>query len=208
MSSLTPDLETTVLELRYADRDEKAAKKRKEEAKETLFHIATVEGEKQILPQRVERIPVGFLNRIGMQEPDFIASRWPGWRKVESRKINDDGDPDTRGEWVEYLLERDPAAMAYTVEATDFEGIRISAGRQIQQKSPDIDQRTLQKDMPEIFDAIMRPVISYEVNVEKMQALLKERPDLLPKLQLHFAYPEPIAKLAPIRELKTEEDDG
>ena len=108
MSSLTPEVESVVLELRYADKEEKAAKKKKAEARELLFHIATTEGEKKVLPQRVERLPVGFLNNIGMCEPDFIRSRWPGWRKVESRKVNDEGEEDRRGEWIEYLLEQDP----------------------------------------------------------------------------------------------------
>jgi hypothetical protein len=61
--------------------------------------------------------------------------------------------------------------------------------------------------MPEVFKQIMRPVVVYEVNVEKLEKLLAERKDLLPKLELHFTYPPPIAKLAPIREQKQEEDD-
>jgi hypothetical protein len=207
LSSLTPDLETVLITLRYADRDVKAAEKKKKDARDLLFHIATVEGEKEVLPRRTQRLPVGFLNKIGMQEPDFIASRWPGWRKVESRKVNDDGEEDREGEWIEYLLERDPAYLPYTAETEDMEGITFTAGRTVQQNPPEIDQRTLQKDMPEVFKQIMRPVVVYEVNVEKLEKLLAERKDLLPKLELHFTYPPPIAKLAPIREQKQEEDD-
>lgn len=208
MSSLTPEAETVLLQLYYSDKEEKAAKKKKQDARELLFHIATVEGEKQVLPRRTERLPVGFLNKIGMPEPDFIKSRWPGWRKVESRKVNDEGEVDRQGEWVEYLLEKDPAYLPYLEEATSMEGVNFTAGRTVQQNPPEIDQRTLQKDMPEIFKEIMMPVVVYEVNTTKLEKLLAERPDLLPKLQLHFTYPEPILKLASIKEVKQEEDDG
>jgi hypothetical protein len=52
LSSLTPDLETVLITLRYADRDVKAAEKKKKlDARDLLFHIATVEGEKEVLPR-------------------------------------------------------------------------------------------------------------------------------------------------------------
>jgi hypothetical protein len=108
-----------------------------------------------------------------MQEPDFIASRWPGWRKVESRKVNDDGEEDrSRESGSSTCSRRDPAYLPYTAETEDMEGITFTAGRTVQQNPPEIDQRTLQKDMPEVFKQIMRPVVVYEVNVEKLEKLL------------------------------------
>jgi hypothetical protein len=137
-----------------------------------------------------------------MPENVFLASRFPGWRKVESRKVNDSGEEDPADwKWIEYLLEQDPAFMPWSVEVVDFEGVTVTAGRSIQQKAPEIDQRTLQKDLPEVFDKIMKPVVQYEVDVEKLEALLAEDPALLPKLELHFAFPAPISKLASIKEV-------
>lgn len=199
-SSLTPKIESIVLELRYADRDEKKIKKLKGDLREQLFHVATLENEKQVLPRKTMRLPVGFLNKIGMQENDYLSSRHPGWRKIESRKINDAGESDTEGQWIEYLLERDPASLPYSIEVVDPDGYTITAGRQVQQKSPEIDDRTLQKDLPEVFDKIMKPVVSYVVDVNKLQTLLGEKPELLPEIERHFAFPAPITKLASIKE--------
>jgi hypothetical protein len=114
---------------------------------------------------------------------------------------HDAGDEDQNGKWIEYLLEKDPAYLPYSVEFEDFEGITFTAGRTIQQNSPEIDQRTLQKDMPEVFDTIMKPKVVYEVDTDKLEALLAEEPELLSKLELHFAYPKPVTKLASIKEV-------
>jgi hypothetical protein len=200
-SSLTPDKRTVVLGLHQADKTEKAAKKKKSELREALFHLATIYSEDQVLAKRTTQLPVGFLNKIGMPENVFIASRWPGWRKVESRKVNDEGEPDSNGEWIEYLLEKDPAYLRYDTEEVEGE-LTITAGRTIQQNPPEIDQRTLQKDLPEVFDAIMKPHVVYEVDNDKLEALLLENPELIPKIELHLAHPEPIVKLSPIREVK------
>lgn len=194
MSSLTPDTTKLVLDLYEIDKTVKASEKKKKELRSELFHVATLDKEKEVLPRKTMRLPVGFLNRIGMQENDYLASRHPGWRKVESRKVDE--------EWIEYLLERDPATLPWTFEAETDDGTTITAGRQIQQKSPEIDDRSLQKDLPEVFDAIMKPVVSYEVDGDKLEALLAEKPELLPEIERHFAFPEPITKLASMKEIE------
>lgn len=199
--SLTQDINKLIEDLAYADRAEKVAKARKSELREQLFHVATVENEDNVLPRQTFTIPVGFLNKVGMPENIFLASRWPGWRKLESRRVNGDGEASPGGEWVEYLVEKDPAYLPWSVEA-HVDGITIVAGRSVQQKAPEIDQRTLQKDMPEVFDKIMNPKVNYEVDADKLQNLITDDPSMLAKIQLHFAYPDPIAKLSPIKEVK------
>lgn len=199
--SLTQDINKLIEDLAYADRAEKLAKARKSELREQLFHVATLENEDNILPRQTFTIPVGFLNKVGMPENIFLASRWPGWRKIESRRVNGDGEALPNGEWVEYLVEKDPAYLPWSVEA-QVDGLTIVAGRSVQQKAPEIDQRTLQKDMPEVFDKIMKPVVNYEVDADKLQNLITDDPSMLAKIQLHFAYPDPIAKLSPIKEIK------
>ena len=204
-SSLTPNLKSVVIGLARADQKEKQAKKEKSDYRSQLFHIATLERGSAVLPQRTIKIPVGFLNKIGMQENHFLVSRYPGWRKIQSRKVNDAGVEDREGKWIEYLLERDPALMPYTTQAKG-DGFTVIAGRSIQQNDPELDQRSLQKDLPEVYDAIMVPKVVYEVNEDKLKALLSERPDLLPQIELHLAYPNPIAKLTPIKEIAEGED--
>jgi len=203
MSSLTTDLKTLILDLRKMDRITKKAEAKKKELRSELFDYATSENSEGVLARQVITIPLGFLNNIGMQENHFLASRYPGWRKVESRKVNDQGEEDREGTLIEFLLEKDPAYLPFSIEVED-NGLRITAGRTIQQNSPELDQRSLQKDMPEVFDKIMKPVVSYEVDTVKLEELLAKKPELLPRLELHFAYPTPITKLSPIREKKDE----
>lgn len=200
-SSLThKNLTQVIIDLDEAIKAEKKAEKIKKELRGHLFHVATLENEKKVLPRKTIRLGVGFLNSIGMQENHFLASRFPGWNKVASRKVNDKGEQAQNGTWIEYLLERDPAILPWSIEVEKGDGSSLSAGRSIQQKSPELDQRSLQKDMPEVFDKIMNPKVIYEVDVAKLEALIAAKPDLLPQLELHFSYPEPVSKLSSIKE--------
>jgi hypothetical protein len=199
-SSLTNNVEYVILQLADLDKKVKDAEEKKKQKRTELFHFATLENERQVLPRKTMRLPVGFLNKIKMQENDYLASRHPGWRKVESRKVDDSGQGDPNGRWIEYLLEKDPAYLPWTFEVIGLSGETITAGRQVQQKAPEFDQRTLQLDLPEVFDKIMTPVVVYEVNGDKLETLLSEKPELLPEIERHFAFPAPISKLSSIKE--------
>ena len=195
------ELNQIVLDLAETYKVEKKAEKLKKDLRAALFHAATLDNSKGVLPRKTMRLPLGFLNKIGMQENHYLQSRHPGWRKVESRRINGAGVEDHTGLWIEFLLERDPAYLPYTIEAAG-RGIRVTAGRTIQQKSPEMDQRSLQKDLPEVFDKIMKPVVVYEVDTDKLKDLITKQPELLPEIERHFAYPDPVAKLSPIKEVE------
>lgn len=200
MSSSLNLSESELLEVasNLADADfiEKKAKRLKEDLRGTLFNYAAIHNSNEVLAQRRVEIPMGFFSKAGISEADFFATRHPGWRVIDKESNEDEGV-------VEFLLEEDPDFKPFSVTTTrEEDGKRVVVGKTVQRNSPEIDSETLQRAEPELYDKIYRPVITYEVDVNALEQLLNEEPDVVAKLELHMKIPAPVKKLIPIKEAK------
>lgn len=204
LDELLPTPEKVAAELIRVDREIKAAEKRKATYRGALFDHATEVASKRVLARKVITLEKGWLGKVGISLDDFLTTRYPQWNLVEiEAEEQDDGTT-----LLHYLLEENPVYQSFEIvtEIEEDDKIeKVKTGRSIQQNDPTFDFDTLKRDMPEVFDRIMVPVISYELDEVAVIKVLEEDPSLHAKLQLHMSFPKPITKLSPSRVVK---EDG
>lgn len=196
MKSQKRSLAEVTTELAAVDRKLKATEKTRETLRAEFFFCATEQIKMEPLAKRVLTLPKAFFHLTKMGFEDFVTSRYPTWRLENYESL-----PGT--DTFTLIIEEDPEYVPYEYIN---DRTREVVSRQVASSSPQIDTETLKMERPDLWEKIMKPVITYEVNDEALTTAVVEDPSIVAVLQRHYCYPrKPSKKLGPIRVAKEEE---
>jgi len=189
-----------------ADRDKKSAEACHKEARGKFMKTATLEAGKGALARTTVRVPLDYFERTGLTEEEWLATRHPLYVEITEEDERVDG-----AERV-FLLEEDPQYRPVSVEVPFAQRAgdavkRYSIGKTTSSGSPSLDLEALERDDPEVYAAITveREIPAQTVvepDADKLQALVAEQPEKVAVIQRNMIFPEPQAKLTPVREVK------
>lgn len=183
-------------ELHRVSQEERAAKQQRDELKKELFKLIDVDfkNNPHLLPVRQIEVPQSFFDKTGMTYDEFISSRYPGWTCEHVEK-------DISSDRLVFIVKRDATCMPYSIEINNGE-FRVS--REINEYTPSVDWNSMRDELPELFDRLAAPHITYEINEDELERLIEIEPDVLSKLQRHMKVKEPSLKVTS-RKVKSDE---
>lgn len=184
------DVPEIIRELQELDEFIREANSRREQLRQQFFNIATLKIKMEGSPPLGRRVvlPEGWFDRCGLTEEAFLESRFPTWELT--RRQERDGE-------IIFTLQKNPDYLPW---GTTHGELRLA--REIQEYNPAIDWDTLERDDPDLFEALARPKVVYELDDEVTDAVLRERPEALEILSRHLVSRPPARKLSPLRSVK------
>jgi hypothetical protein len=192
-------LEGAAAELAHADRAKKDSEAEHSRARGEFLRLATARAGEGTLARQTVRVPLDYFERTGMADLEYLLSRHPAQRLVESE---DDGEA---GERV-FLLEEDPEYRPLSVSVEEGER-RLSVGRTVQTSKPTLDLESLRRDDPDLYDEIMVETVIpartvSEPSGDKIQEVALRDPSKVAVIQRNTIVPAPSVRLTPIKEEK------
>ena len=163
----------------------KASEKHKDQIRKEFFSLASEAVSKQTA---IETVKV-----YGPEVHDALArlnEQYPTWRPTEVKISEPKG-------YYEYVIQEDPDFKAYTYVNPD-DGMVYT--RQVQAGSINLDEERLERENPELFDAV-----TYVPQERQLRPLDELEPEELAELQDYLYAGKPRVKLAPPRKAKPEE---
>jgi len=161
---------------------ERETKKQKDELRDELFRLAKREYDHKdyLLPVKTIEVPKRFWDLTGMSMDEFTQSRFPGWNVEHVEKNITTGD-------VVFVLKKDADYMPTVLDFDD----NVRVAKSITEYSPEIDDKTLYAEFPEIARKILKPVETFELDDSALEQLVHDEPDILAKLQRHLRSKKP-----------------
>lgn len=187
---ITERLEKVAKQLALVAQEERQQKDARSELKDLFLDIIDEEheGRDYLLPIITIEIPAGFLERVGLTEEEFLASRFPGW-DLEDSSLEIDREI--------FILKKNLRYLPKTVEMKYGKTEKIRVSKDVAEYTPEIDWDSLSKEFPEVVEAISVPVVSRELEEKRFEEELQRNPELLSTLQRHMKVREPQIRVTP-----------
>lgn len=134
---------------------------RKKKLREEFFEMADNQIPDHMLARTSVRVPKDFFVKTGLQQQEFLKSRFPSWNWIGAKDYDDD---------VVFILVKKPEYVSYV----GGEALQIS--RSVSEMTPEIDWTTMEKADPELFKEFAKPVKTYELNTEAFQKKMASEP--------------------------------
>jgi hypothetical protein len=169
--------------------EDKLLKQTRGEDKEKFFELLEdkLRGKDHLLPVRTIEVPEEFFTRTGMSKEDFVQTRFPGWNIEHCEKNT------VTGQTV-FVFKRDPRYVPDVVELEDGDHL-IRVQKEIAEYTPEIDWETLKLEDLDLHNRLAKPVTTYEVDGDELEAIMRESPEELAVLQRHMSVKEPARKV-------------
>lgn len=131
-------------------------------------------GNEQLLPVQTLEVPAAFWLKTGMDYDSFLDTRFPTW---DCEHFEED-KPDTGD--VTFVLRKKPEFMGWEFDA-DGTTLKYSPV----EPTPDIDWDSLRRELPELYKTLAEEVITYKINEEAFEKIVRDQPESLVALQRH-----------------------